>query len=151
MGRFPSRLRRRPDRRLEALRAAVQVLPERTRRAMLAGIAEEKIIVGAYASKGGTCPLLAAHRRGGRTTAPSFACAWDRWAGNYSPARPATADELDVLRRLLVETFNPPERPARRVAWPWAVFRSYDEYLPAATLNGGEVADFEPDTRVTAV
>ena len=39
------------------------------------------IIVGAYtAPGGGVCPMLAAHRNGGRTDFADFAKAWDRYA-----------------------------------------------------------------------
>ena len=46
---------------------------------MLRGIATNRIIVGAYVdrSSGGICPMLAAHRNGGRTDVAAFARAWD--------------------------------------------------------------------------
>ena len=72
---------------------------------MLEGIDEERrIIVGAYtAPGGGVCPMLAAHRRGGRTSFALFAKAWDRYtkAGN-GITRPATERELHTLRAMLV-------------------------------------------------
>ena len=57
-------------------------MPVVTREAMLAGvIASERILVGAYTDgDGGVCPMLAAHRAGGRTDFISFAKAWDRFA-----------------------------------------------------------------------
>ena len=59
-------------RRIEDLRRAIDCLPVRTREAMLAGVRDgQPIIVGAYIDgEGGVCPMLAAHRRGGRTDLP---------------------------------------------------------------------------------
>ena len=62
------------------LRAAIEALPRQTRVAMLKGIERNEIIVGAYSNRDGVCPMLAAHRAGGRTTAIAFAKAWDRFA-----------------------------------------------------------------------
>src|SRR6478752_6175540 len=54
---------------IDDLRLAIDCLPVRTRRAMLDGIRSSEIIVGAYSDRaGGVCPMLAAHRCGGRTT-----------------------------------------------------------------------------------
>jgi hypothetical protein len=59
---------------VEDLRLAIDCLPPRTREAMLAGIRSHEIIVGAYSDRaGGVCPMLAAHRCGGRTSFISFA------------------------------------------------------------------------------
>ena len=64
---------------------------------MLAGIASSRIIVGAYTDrKGGVCPMLAAHRCGGRTSFVSFARAWDAFTG-AKRARRASRRELLVL------------------------------------------------------
>ncbi len=68
---------------------------------MLEGIQSGEIIAGAYTGEGGICPMLAAHRRGGRTDMISFARAWDRFAFRGSRkrrARRATERELLVLR-----------------------------------------------------
>jgi hypothetical protein len=82
---------------IEDLRLAIDCLPVRTRRAMLAGVGCNEIIVGAYADRrGGICPMLAAHRNGGRTDFISFARAWDRFAGGKR-ARRATDREIAVL------------------------------------------------------
>src|SRR4051812_12722306 len=82
---------------IEDLRLAIDCLPVRTRRAMLEGIRSNELIVGAYADRaGGVCPMLAAHRCGGRTSFVSFARAWDRFAGSRT-ARRATARELRIL------------------------------------------------------
>jgi hypothetical protein len=81
------------------LRRAIECLPLSTREAMLESVREgEKIIVGAYVDgRGGVCPMLAAHRRGGRTNFLAFARAWDRFAGASRKARRATQRELAVL------------------------------------------------------
>jgi hypothetical protein len=50
------------------LRLAIDCLPTSTRIAMLEGIRSNEIIVGAYTDGGGVCPMLAAHRAGGRTS-----------------------------------------------------------------------------------
>jgi hypothetical protein len=87
--------------RAQRLRTAVEVLPRHTREAMLAGIASNQIIVGAYINRGGgVCPMLAAHRNGGRTDFPSFARAWDEFTRARRP-RPATRREIGVLRTYL--------------------------------------------------
>lgn len=69
---------------------------------MLRGIAANPIVVGAYVDRdsGGICPMLAAHRNGGRTNLGSFARAWDRYTGAKRP-RLATRRELRTLRSLL--------------------------------------------------
>ena len=85
------------------LRLAIDMLPERTRRAMLAGIRANEIIVGAYTDKDGRiCPMLAAHRNGGRTNFISFAYAWDRFARiRKGRPRPATEREIRILTTML--------------------------------------------------
>jgi hypothetical protein len=85
---------------IEDLRVAVECLPRTTRIAMLEGLRSNDIIVGAYSRDGGICPMLAAHRAGGRTNLISFAKAWDRFAlGGARTTRPrrATLRELRVL------------------------------------------------------
>jgi hypothetical protein len=86
----------------QRLRTTVDRLPERTRRAMLTGIERNKIIVGAYTDprSGGICPMLAAHRNGGRTDLASFAIAWDAFTNARRP-RLATRRELRTLRSFL--------------------------------------------------
>jgi hypothetical protein len=93
------RTRRRPARQL---RTAIDCLPIDTRRAMLDGMEANRIIVGAYTDRqGGVCPMLAAHRHGGRTALASFARAWDRYTGAGHGPRPATDRELRTLRTML--------------------------------------------------
>ena len=59
------------------LRGVVECLPRATKVAMLEGLRANEIIVGAYTDDGGICPMLAAHRAGGRTSMISFARAWE--------------------------------------------------------------------------
>ena len=69
---------------------------------MLDAIEHNRIIVGAYTDRdGGVCPMLAAHRNGGRTSYASFARAWDRYTHAGSRSRPATGRELTTLRTML--------------------------------------------------
>ena len=89
---------RRSRRPIQDLRTAIECLPVRTREAMLEGVLSNEIIVGAYTDRsGGVCPMLAAHRCGGRTDFLSFARAWDRFTGAKGRARRASDRELRVL------------------------------------------------------
>jgi hypothetical protein len=86
---------RRPP--IEQLRQAIDCLPLHTRMAMLEGVRSNDIIVGAYVDRrGGVCPMLAAHRCGGRTDFLTFARSWDAFA-KAKRARRATRRELLVL------------------------------------------------------
>ncbi len=77
-------------------------MPRTTRQAMLDGITSNRIIVGAYTDRhGGICPMLAAHRHGGRTALASFARAWDRYTHAHGRPRPATDRELRTLKAML--------------------------------------------------
>ena len=83
------------------LRTAIDCLPVQTREAMLEGIRSNPIIVGAYTdSRGGICPMLAAHRNGGRHTHLPFARAWDELAGSRR-IRQASRRELRILEAQL--------------------------------------------------
>ena len=86
----------------QRLRRAVDAMPRRAREAMLRGIDDNTIIVGAYTDpgSGGICPMLAAHRNGGRTDLASFARSWDRYTDARRP-RLATRREVRTLRSLL--------------------------------------------------
>src|SRR4051794_41983303 len=76
----------------QELRQAIDCLPERTRRAMLDGIEANEIIVGAYTDRrGGVCPMLAAHRHGGRARPAPFSEAGGR--PTPPPRRPPPAAE----------------------------------------------------------
>jgi hypothetical protein len=81
------------------LRRTIDCLPVRTREAMLDGVrSNDRIIVGAYSDRhGGICPMLAAHRRGGRTNFLSFARSWDRFTRAGRKVRQATRRELAIL------------------------------------------------------
>jgi hypothetical protein len=96
----------------QRLRTAVDVLPRRTRLAMLRGIDDNEIIAGGYADKrlGGICPMLAAHRNGGRTSLASFARAWDRFTDADRP-RLATPRELRALRSYIEISLLGDEQP----------------------------------------
>jgi hypothetical protein len=81
---------------------------------MLQGVEANRIIVGAYTDRsGGVCPMLAAHRNGGRTSLGSFAHAWDRYTGaRRRRPRPATERELNTLRTMLEASIALDELPA---------------------------------------
>jgi hypothetical protein len=94
-------MRTRRQATIRELRQAIDCLPTSTRIAMLEGIRSNDIIVGAYTDGGGICPMLAAHRAGGRTDFIGFARAWDRFAfrgTRVGVARRATERELLILR-----------------------------------------------------
>jgi hypothetical protein len=104
---------------IEDLRVAIHSLPRSTRIAMLEGIAGNDIIVGAYTDGHGICPMLAAHRHGGRTSLISFAKAWDRFAfagSRVVQPRPATARELLVLRTHLEASLLEEDAPQEDLA-----------------------------------
>jgi hypothetical protein len=121
---------------------------------MLEGIATSRIIVGAYTDrKGGVCPMLAAHRNGGRTSLASFARAWDRYTGARRRPRPATERELNTLRAMLEASIGLEEvpsladvpRPEPRsypLGWSWLrPFRRLDDYNDALLDLGVARAD----------
>src|SRR5436305_11532772 len=104
---FTARRAARGDRRgAQGLRRAVAELSPETRRAMLAAIEADELIVGAYCDyRGRPCPMLAAHRRGARSDVGDFPYAWDAFADARRP-RPATQRELEILKALLQEAGN---------------------------------------------
>jgi hypothetical protein len=163
--------RRRPAREL---RIAVDCLPLQTRKAMLEGIEANRIIVGAYTDRqGGVCPMLAAHRNGGRTSLASFAKAWDRYTRARGRPRPASDREINTLRTMLeasilldeTPALSDVERPRRRKrptgerhrarelryqpGWAWLrPFRRLDEYEQAVSdlgVAGAEELDLRDD------
>ena len=87
----------------QRLRNAVYALPARTKQAMLRGIRSNRVIVGAYVDKrGGVCPMLAAHRNGGRTNFGTFSRAWDAFTGaNQRKPRRASRREVRTLEGYL--------------------------------------------------
>lgn len=110
----------------ERLRRAVEALPRHTKQGMLDGIRTNRVIVGAYTDKrGGVCPMLAAHRNGGRTNFGTFAKAWDAFTGARRPRR-ASAREVRTLRGYLeVALIREGVAPAQPdwTASPWAAER----------------------------
>jgi hypothetical protein len=93
---------RRPRRPAQELRFTIDCLPHCTRVAMLQGVEANTIIVGAYTDRdGGVCPMLAAHRNGGRTNLASFARAWDRYTRAGRRSRKASQREVRTLRTML--------------------------------------------------
>ena len=110
---------------------------------MLDGIAAGRIIVGAYTDRqGGVCPMLAAHRNGGRTSLASFARAWDRYTGAPRRPRRATERELTTLRAMLEASIAieavpslhdvPRPQPSYPIGWAWLrPFRRLDDYQRA--------------------
>jgi hypothetical protein len=108
-------MRERSRATISELRTTIACLPRDTRIAMLEGITSNDIIVGAYTHEDGICPMLAAHRAGGRTNFISFAKAWDRFAFRSAPsgkARRATERELLILRTHLEASLIEDEVPA---------------------------------------
>jgi hypothetical protein len=106
----------------ERLRNSVYAMPVRTKEAMLRGIRSNRVIVGAYVDKrGGVCPMLAAHRNGGRTNFGTFARAWDAFTGanQRKPRRASRREvrtlegylEMALLREGVAGTEPLPERP----------------------------------------
>ena len=130
------RRRRRP---IEDLRIAVECLPSTTRAAMLEGVRTWPIIVGAYTDRrGGVCPMLAAHRCGGRTDFLAFARAWDRFTHAKRPRRATEREGATLIAYLEAGLLGDPTaefeaaiadhqaaardrrtREAARVGWTW--------------------------------
>jgi hypothetical protein len=131
------------------LESAIEQLSFKTRSAMLEAVRcpATRIIAGEYAGPGGgVCPLLAAHRRGGRahdesTASSPFAAAWDRFTATPTGApRVVGARERGVLEAMLARSLERERRPrpgdldrsrelAGRPGWAWlGVYRRYDAY-----------------------
>jgi hypothetical protein len=168
-------LRRAHRREAQRLRSVIDCLPYETRVAMLDGIRRyDRIIVGAYTDRtGGVCPMLAAHRCGGRTDFRSFARAWDRFTGAGRRTRSATDRELRTLTAQLeasiwaddefradtlrIDIPSPAERDRARRQRTWlGPFRRWDGYRdavrqalgrdePGSPTAGGDAPDREPD------
>jgi hypothetical protein len=97
---------------IDDLRTAIDCLPTHTRVAMLQGVRANPIIAGAYVDRdGGVCPMLAAHRCGGRTDFISFARAWDGFTRPGRRARRATEREVRVLVSHLEASLLSDSRP----------------------------------------
>jgi hypothetical protein len=91
------------------LRRSIDVLPERTRKAMLVGLGNNTVITGAFSGGGGACPMLVAHREGARTSCCSFPEAWDKFTGvaGRQIVRAATEYEVQILRREIEASLLP--------------------------------------------
>jgi hypothetical protein len=151
------------------LRNSVEMLPIETKEAMLVALDSETIVTGAYTHDGGVCPMLGAHRRGGRTSQAAFARCWDRYTG-ATKGRHASDRELRTLRVMLeasldsdtislkdaAEDLRAVKRHKRdtgernrtpelqkRHGWAWSrLFRRWDTYAAAvAAIEDGEAAD----------
>jgi hypothetical protein len=156
-------MRTRRQATIQDLRRAIDRLPRDTRIAMLDGVRANDIIAGAYSDRNGICPMLAAHRAGGRTSCISFAKAWDRFVfrnARRASARRATQRELLVLTAHLEASLLdddradlapvPKDRPGdpdrgpeleARPGWAWLrVIRRYDEYERALARLGSQAA-----------
>jgi hypothetical protein len=126
---------------------------------MLRGIDSNMIIVGGYVDgEGGVCPMLAAHRNGGRTSFASFAIAWDEFTGAGRRPRRASRREIRALRSYLemsligdetsigedeslvsiakgirADRRRDSEREARALGWGWLNEAGSAESLPSST------------------
>ena len=156
-------LRRTHRREAQRLRRVVDCLPYETRVAMLDGLSRyDRIIVGAYTDRtGGVCPMLAAHRCGGRTDYRSFARAWDRFTGAPKRARKASEREVHTLIAQLeaslweeddrrAQTLRPqaPAVPRRKRPGSWlGPFRRWDGYRDAVrgALDEQRTPEREPE------
>lgn len=137
---IPSRVRTARERPTYRLRTAVEALPRHTKEAMLRGIDSNRIIVGAYVDprSGGVCPMLAAHRNGGRTSVASFAIAWDAYTGAKRPRR-ATGREVRTLRSLLEWSLGADSAmPTGSIAEAAAQIRAEREQFRCAEIPGAE-------------
>lgn len=131
---------------IEDLRLAIDCLPRPTRIAMLEGIRSNEIIVGAYSNRNGICPMLAAHRCGGRTNLISFARAWDRFAlgATRKPgARKATLRELQILTTHLEASLLEDELPSAGLA---AAIAEHRELVASRRVRPGD-PDRGPELR----
>lgn len=107
---------------------------------MLDGLRSNEIIVGAYSRDGGICPMLAAHRAGGRTNTISFARAWDRFALDGRKARPrrATPRELRILVAHLEASLLDEEGPRTELA---AAIESHKQLVARRGRSGDRPGD----------
>jgi hypothetical protein len=76
---------------------------------MLVGLDNNVVITGAFSGGGGACPMLAAHREGGRTSVCSFPETWDAFTGvaGRRIVRTATDYEVAILRREIEASLEP--------------------------------------------
>ena len=106
---------------------------------MLDAIEHNRIIVGAYTDRnGGVCPMLAAHRNGGRTSYASFAKAWDRYTKAGARSRPATEREITTLRSMLETSLGSDAPEDTTFGNAIADHRRLKESAPRERLDTGE-------------
>ena len=135
------------------LRAAVDALPLHTKLGMLDGINRNRVIVGAYTDKrGGVCPMLAAHRNGGRTDFGTFARAWDAYTGAKKMRR-ASAREVRTLRghlevALIREGVAPPQ-PGDSPTWAAERTLAHEIRDVQASRRRLAAAEADQDSEVT--
>jgi hypothetical protein len=95
---------------------------------MLEGIRRHPIVCGAYTDgRGGICPMLAAHRHGGRVTLLAFARSWDAFT-RTKRVRRATPREVRTLEHLLVASLDEPSDLALAIADYQARRRTYPDF-----------------------
>ena len=133
----------------QRLRTAVDAMPRTSREAMLRGIDENTIVVGAYTDResGGICPMLAAHRNGGRTDLASFARSWDRYTDARRP-RLATEREVRTLRSLLENSLISEDAPAGSLAGIARQIRAERQALPPAAPTPAVEPPESPGMRI---
>jgi hypothetical protein len=103
---------------------------------MLEGIREHPIVCGAYTDgRGGICPMLAAHRHGGRVTLLAFARSWDAFA-RAKRVRRATPRELRTLEHLLVASLEHESDFAQAIAEHQAIVARRFPEIRARRLSG---------------
>jgi hypothetical protein len=131
-------MRRSSRKRAERMRLIVDSLPYQTRVAMLDGLNRYEIIAGAYSDRsGGVCPMLAAHRCGGRTDFRAFARAWDRFTGACKRSRRATERELTTLAaQLVVSLWREDEARARLTRVEQAEPKARPRWAPSTGALG---------------
>ena len=113
---------------ITALERAIRSLPEPTRVAMLEGIRQHPIVCGAYTDgRGGICPMLAAHRHGGRVTLLAFARSWDAFTRAKRPRR-ATPREVRTLEHLLMASLQERSEFAHAIAEYEKTRRTYPDF-----------------------
>jgi hypothetical protein len=128
--------------RAERLRTTVDCLPPDTKRAMLDGLEQNRIITGANTDrKGGVCPMIAADRNAFQEgpMADIFAAVWDNYNGAcILTRREASERDLRVLKTMLETSLDRTPEISTELGQAWLDYHL--ETAPAAA--GGPVADF---------
>jgi hypothetical protein len=119
---------------------------------MLVGLANNTVITGAFSGGGGVCPMLAAHREGGRTSCVSFPEAWDRFTGVHgrSILRQATQYEVAALRAEIEDSLAPrTSELAAAIAEHYAIVearRRRDRYTAGPVVDLGSAIEQHKET-----